>query len=1324
MKRVFWILITPLSLFLVSWFAYANFISPKLNAWLLATIQSYSRTSLPVEVKAEKLELSLLKPSLSLENIDLIAKDELALSLQKMHVNSVRVHIDFLHLLSGRLTLSAVIIDTPKADINLDPLLTDDSPPQELPMDLIFAQIEKIPLKRILLKDTHLKLYSEKSKMNFETHNADLLVTNMGQNLTGKLNIAKVQGQLPSWGEIKGALNAHLYLTRQSLRVLQLGVQLEESEVMARGELTQINQLLIKPRGVVDFTARVRLDELHNEWARIRPDIKIPHVSGELSLEANTRFEGMKDLYGKMDITTKALVVDNFELGDARIQGEYKNETISLSQFKVLHPAGEAVLTNSQISLAGNSSFQSKVKITSLDFQKLMQTLDLNGVPVGMDLQGELPCEGQIFPTFIVTCTKARISAHDLWVKADSSENAHSIVNVQSMSALGQVQITPTSVSYAANVNLGDSSGTSHGVIDFNEGFKISFKTDKLDFSNIQNLSNLKLIGWAGIEGSTSGDSNSATFEMKLKARDFTFETFNLGNFSTDLKYQKGTLYFENIAGAIDKTVYLGNLDVDLVHEKLKGQFNSPTTELKDVAFALAPFYKFPVGVQGSGSFKAQIDGPLNFWKLNYEMESSFKRVAIGAENFDRLHFNVTAKDGNIKTKDVSLKRNQSTLVVEGDISSQQVLNLNADGKNWKLEESDFLSINKTNSSIVGQLNFSAQIKDAIRDPHVIIKGAVTDTLLEEQEIPNSNFILRLDLRSFGAKISLFGDKVQGEMQWPLEKGRTPLIIKATTNNWNYSTLLGLIGGSSLANEYSSALTSSVDLRSESGDIFRASGHMNIQTLNLKRGSLSFANSSPIEINATDGRTTIKNFKLEGPNSRLQIRGESFTADDLNMAVNLQTDLRLLHIFMPFLEDLGGGVNLSTTLSGSLKKPEILGNLQNQNAYIKIKGFPHPVEKLSTDVVFSQSKILINSIKGQMAGGTLKGDGEIAINGIKDLPTTIRLHLESVKFNVPEKVESQGRADLLLSGSWFPFTLSGTYHISNAYVTKDFTEQTEEVTGIRQSLYLPKVIRESNFQPLILDLQVLMDRNIIVKNALLDGSVMGQLQIKGALDNLLLFGKINIEKKSKLIFKDKIFEVQNGLIEFNDPNEVNPILYITALSRIDKYDITLLAQGSSKNLTIRTTSVPPLPEQDIISLIALGVTSTKMDQTLQSRQQAEQLGVEIGGAVLAKPINKQLESTLGLNLQVTSAYDSTRNISVPKVTLSRRLSERVKVSGSRPVRDTQSYDLKVEYRINSNITAVGSFENRGVENNPTLQTTQPSSQNIFGLDLEFKREFK
>ncbi|XGC79712.1 translocation/assembly module TamB domain-containing protein [Bdellovibrio bacteriovorus] len=1321
MKRAFWILITPIAGFLVLYLLGTKVVGPKLEAWTLHKVQSYSDQELPVSIRAGKLQLKLFKPSLIVEDIEIGAKGDLARSVQKVHIKGLRVFLDFFQLLVGKVKLSAVVVESPEVVLDIDPFLEDDTPPKELPIDMIFDQLEKLPLQRVFLQNLSLKVSSKKLKFATEIQSGDLLLNNMAKNITAKINLPALTASYDGISNLEGSLDSHLYLTRQSLRIIQLGLRLDSSELYARGELTRIKKVTIKPSGVLDISGKVNLQDLYQEIKKIRPGLKIPTLAGQVNLDVETRFDGLKNLRGKADLTTRAVVVDKFELGDARIQGDYQDNVVTLSELRAHHPAGEAVLTKSQITLDGNFPFTTKLHF-DWELQKLFESLDLASIPVGMDLKADVPCEGQIYPSLQVTCSNVNLNAENLWVKSGMAKTDDYILELVSMGAKGQFKVTPQNIAYAAKVTVGNSNGTSDGVIDFAQGFKINFKTDKLDMKDIKNLSNLKIEGSASIDGSTSGDSQAAIFDMKMNAREFTFEGFYLGNLISTLHYRDGNLAFEDVAGAVNKTQYLGDLTVRFNSKTLEGDFTAPTADLNDIALIFSKIYELPVSIQGIGSAKAKVSGPLDFWKMNYQLQSAFKKVSIGPETFDQLQFNVSAVNGNMNTDKVQLTRGLSALTLQGGISSDQVMNLYADGKNWKLEESD--SISKVNSNISGNLNFAAELKDNVKSPQILAKGAITDTYFEEQEIPNSNFIFRINRDFLNTQVSLFGDKVQSEFQYPFEKGRAPLLIKLNTNDWNFSSLLGLIGGINLANEYNSSLTTHVDLRSESGDLFKSSGKVTVQNLSLKRGTMSFANKAPIEIIANNGALTIRNFTLEGPQNRLQIRGEDFTADNLNVAVNLEADMRLLQIFLPFLEDLGGPINLSTTVSGKITKPAILGNFNANHAFIKIKGFPHPIERLSTEVVFSQSRIIINGIKAQIAGGTLTGDGSIQINGIKDLPTSIRLRMENVTFNVPDKIRTSGNADMLFSGRWFPFTLSGTYHVANALVEKEFTEDGGTVAGVKQSVYLPKVIREGRFEPVVLDLQIILDRNIIVKNSLLDGSVTGNIQVKGPPGNPVLLGRINMDRKSKLIFKDKIFEVQNGVVEFNDPNEINPNLYISAQSRIDEYDITLIAQGPAKNVGIRLTSIPPLPEQDIISLIALGVTSSTKEQNLTSRQQAEQLGVEIGGAVLAKPISKQLESTLGLNLQVTSEYDSTRNISVPKITLSRRLSERVKVSGSRPVGDNQSYDLKLEYLINNNITAVGSFENRGIEENTTIQTVQPAAQSIFGLDLEFKREFK
>ncbi|MNK19544.1 hypothetical protein D3C87_377660 [compost metagenome] len=1296
-------------------------IKPQLEKWALENLKKYSAENLPVDITAESLDLTFFRPSASLMKILVTPKGDLTKVTEGISIESISVNLNLFDLISGKLNLSSLVVDSLAARINIDPLMESDTPPSEIPMDLIFEWADKIPLQRVFLQNINISVESKKLKFAVETQNGGILLSNMGKNITGKIDIPSLYAQLEDVGDFTGAFDTHLYLTRQSLRIIQLGMKLDDSEVVARGELTNFKDVMIKPTGVIDISAKININDIYNELKRIKPQMKIPVLAGSLSTDVDIRFNGVKELTGHAEITTEKIVVDNFQLGDAKIEGDFKNRTISFSEVEVNHPAGKAKLNGSQITLDKSFEFRSTVKVESLDLQKLFLSMDLKNIPTGVDLQGTLPCRGQALDGFFVTCENAVLSGKKLWVHSENKPNAASILDLDALAARGNVSVNADQVSYSAQVNIGTSEGTSDGVIKFAEGFKINFATKKLEFKDVRNLANLKFVGSASIEGSTQGDSGAAIFDMKLNGRNFVFEDFNLGNVITDLKYRGGRLIFEDLAGALNKTQYLGELEVDLNKDRISGELSLPTADLGDVAKIFENLYRFPLELSAKGAAKAQFSGPFSFWKMSYNLQSQFKNISAGPETFDLLTFNVTSNGKEIKPQKVVLQKNDSTVNVTGTITSDQDLALLADGKNWRLEESS--AIAEFNSTMVGNLNFSSELKGKIASPHILVKGGLTDTIFEDQEIPNSNFIMTMDRQSLTGQVSLFGDKVQGEFQVPFSKGSSPLSIKMNTREWNYSALLAIIGGANLATEYESSLTSSIDLKSDTGDLFKSTGRISIPQFYLKRGNLMFRNKKTAEIVMENGLTSIRNFELDGQGTNIQIKGTNFTTENLNVDVNARIDLRLMQIFLPFLEDLGGPLLLSTSVSGKLTKPEILGNATLNNAYLRIKGFPHPIERLQGDVVFSHTKILVNSLRAQLAGGTLSGDGGIMIHGIRNLPTSIRLRLENVSLNVPDKVRSNGNADLLFSGNWFPFTLSGSYNIQSALIEKEFTEDSGTIAGVRQSVYLPKALKESRFEPIILDLQLLMERNIVVKNSMIDGSVSGNLQVKGTPSAPVLLGRITTDKKTKLLFKDKIFDVINGVVQFSDPYELNPDLFVTATSRVNDYDITLLAQGSAKNPTIRLTSLPPLSEQDIISLIALGVTSSAQ-QNIQSKNQAEQTGFEIGAATLAKPLSKQLQSTLGLDLQFSSQFDATRNISVPKVTLSRGISEKLKVSGSRAVGDDPTYDIKLEYQLNNNLTAVGSFESRGVQDNASLQGTAPDSQSIFGLDLEFKREFK
>jgi len=1318
MKRVLLILLPPLIVSILLGVALKYWAIPAGEAWALTKLKSYSEKNLPVVLEAESIKFNILKNAASIEKISITTKGELQKFTNHASIETVKINLDLFQLFTGRIQVSAILVDSPEARVQLDPLLDQPSKPEPLPLNQFFEILEKIPVERVFVHNLNLELQSQKQKSSAHLKGADLLIGNHGNTLTARLDVPRLNLVIFNQGPLETRLDVAAVLGRDNLRITRASARYGESEAIVKGELDKFSQVALHPRANLEANADLKFQEIMQQLRPMFPTYKLPTLTGEATAKVDVKIDGKENISGKMDLKTKDVAIEKFSLGNADVQGIFKGMTLTFPNVQLRHPAGTAVLTNTEIGLEQNFEFKTQAKIAKLDLQKLFQSLNLHEIPVWLELQGELPCRGQIRAPFKITCD-ASASGDNLLVTSDFKNQKAVIVDIAKMSAKGVVEITEKAVAYKAQVQLGTNTGESTGTIDFAKGFNISYSAPRVDFSNIRNLANLKFKGYGSLEGSTKGDSHAAVFDMKLKMQEFTFEGYYLGQINGTLAYDRGHLLMTDVNGLLPKSSYQGSLDVNLHESKITGRVKAPTLDLSDLVKVFEARYLFPLSVRAPGSADISFNGPLDFWKLSYQLDSKFKSGQLAGESFDELVVNAQSTQGNMVLQKASLKKNAATIVATGGIA-QQDLNLKVEGRNFRLDESDFIS--KISSNIFGVLNFSSQLHGKVTEPDIALRGSITETVLDEQEVPSSFFDLKIKKTLMEGNANLFGHRIQAD--WLLPFGDTPMRLRVKTVDWNYANLLSILSGNTFQNEYDSSLTADIDLQSESGQWQKASGNIQVKNLFLKRGSLSFRNPDPIAVRLDNGKIRIQNFNLEGPQNSIQVRGQDFTLSNLNVSLVANTELRLFHMFFPFLDDLGGSIQASATVSGSLLKPQILGSLTTNNSFVKIKGLPHPIERIQAEVNFSQTRVLINSIRGQMAGGLISADGNITINEFRNMPTSIRLNLEGVNLNIPDKVRTSGTAELLLSGKWFPFLLSGTYRVSSGIFEREFTEGADSGAGARQSVYLPKILRQSSFESLILDVQILFEKSFLVKNSMVDGAVQGTLQVKGPISNPVLLGRLQADKNTKLMFKDKSFDVQTANVVFSNPDEINPDLYVSAQTRVNDYDIMILAQGPAKNLkSIRLTSVPPLPEQDIISLLALGITSSRSDYAgSQGREQQVQAGYELGMAILSQPLNKEFQNRLGVNVQLSSSFDTTRNISVPKVTFSRKVTNRVNASASRSLgSEANDMDVKLRYLINNNISAVGSYEksegSQGVTN-----SVRP--KDFFGLDLEFRKEFK
>jgi translocation and assembly module TamB len=153
-----------------------------------------------------------------------------------------------------------------------------------------------------------------------------------------------------------------------------------------------------------------------------------------------------------------------------------------------------------------------------------------------------------------------------------------------------------------------------------------------------------------------------------------------------------------------------------------------------------------------------------------------------------------------------------------------------------------------------------------------------------------------------------------------------------------------------------------------------------------------------------------------------------------------------------------------------------------------------------------------------------------------------------------------------------------------------------------------------------------------------------------------------------------------------------------------------------KDPKIRLTSQPPLDDADIISLLALGVTS----QQLERRQSGEQ-ATDLGSAILSQNLAIK-NNFFDVKISSTSAAEDT-NVTDQKVTLSRQWGPRVSTSVGRTLR-TNVTDAKLKYDLNENLAAILNWEGRQTSEESSLKQGTKTSSDVLGVGLEYGVEFK
>jgi translocation and assembly module TamB len=190
-------------------------------------------------------------------------------------------------------------------------------------------------------------------------------------------------------------------------------------------------------------------------------------------------------------------------------------------------------------------------------------------------------------------------------------------------------------------------------------------------------------------------------------------------------------------------------------------------------------------------------------------------------------------------------------------------------------------------------------------------------------------------------------------------------------------------------------------------------------------------------------------------------------------------------------------------------------------------------------------------------------------------------------------------------------------------------------------------------------------------------SIAGQaaLQVGGTAGNPVITGRTTLTS-GELFYRNLRYQLQRGVITFDDPNQTHPVLNVSATTRVEQYNLTLTLRGPLDKLTTEYVSDPPLATADVINLIARGKTTQEQAASSQSTDSmiASQVAGQLSSGVqkLAGISSLQIDPTLGGNNQNPSA----------RIALQQRVTKNLLFSFSTDVSQPGSEIVQGEYQIN------------------------------------------
>jgi len=602
--------------------------------------------------------------------------------------------------------------------------------------------------------------------------------------------------------------------------------------------------------------------------------------------------------------------------------------------------------------------------------------------------------------------------------------------------------------------------------------------------------------------------------------------------------------------------------------------------------------------------------------------------------------------------------------------------------------------ISRRNLEIAGKLSLSVSGSGSLDDPRLNATATANALTLGGQHFGVLEISAHTSSHSlvYNATTQLQGADLNLEGQTAMKSGYATQ-ARLEFSRFNIGALFRMAHVEAFSAD--SALAGTVTIDGPLSDLKQLRGDANLRQLAVTIAGVPLQSEGGAHATLAGGTIHLDPLHVTGENTDLRAQGSLSLegAQQLDLAASGSINLKLAESLDPDLT-ASGVTTFQVVAHGPLQHPGLEGRVDFQNGALSLEDLPNGLSQLHGTLEFNQNRLEVQSLTAMTGGGQLSLGGYLAYqHGIfADLTVTGK----GVHIRYPEGVSSLADLTLQLQGSQNNLLLGGDVLITRFTVSPDLdlAALVAQANSSVQTIAPP----DAPSNHIRLDVHIASSPQLNFQNAFakLAGDV--NLRLRGTMASPSLLGAVSITEGSALIAGTR-YDLERGDITFTNPVRIEPVIDLSATAHVEDYDISLGLQGSPQKLSVSYRSDPPLPEADVVALLALGHTANQ--QRLYTQQQEQAISNPTTDALLGGALNATVSSRIQKlfgagSVKVDPNYLGAFGNSTSRITVVEQLGRTVTLTYATDVNTTSQQLLQAEVAINRHVSLVVARDESGV----------------------------